>query len=330
MDLVKKNMIELVNLNPQISTLDHDSVSPFIIDHEEFVANNTIQLEIENIEEKTIDELKKMISRLKEIPRVFIEISFLGKNLDGNDLIPPNTHIFGLFYLIKPLNPDFKQKLVMVLPCSHHRENFEMQSNCLRKVGELRESLGIVYNIALQDNKCCQNKINKEYFFNPEAVWLDMLQLTQELDEEYLLDVFKTVHSRPTIYVNYSPEQKNKDLDRLAIQNNHNSLINSKKNQELCSDLNHVLHNDDSLNIQIFLRDLTGRSSAIRCWKNLTIIQLKVYMCKALPHYENMSADQIRLIAGGRGCEDHKTLQDYHVQNNGTVHVVYRLRGGLK
>lgn len=75
---------------------------------------------------------------------------------------------------------------------------------------------------------------------------------------------------------------------------------------------------------QLFIKSISGKTRTVNVTTNTTVADLK----RQIQEKEGINPEEQRMIWAGKNLEDTKTMADYNLVSNSTIHLVLRVRGG--
>ena len=80
------------------------------------------------------------------------------------------------------------------------------------------------------------------------------------------------------------------------------------------------------MSFQIQIKSINGKTRTIEVEKTDTVAQIKT----KIQEKEGILPSEQRLIFAGKNLEDNRTMEDYNITADTTLHLVLRVRGGEK
>lgn len=75
---------------------------------------------------------------------------------------------------------------------------------------------------------------------------------------------------------------------------------------------------------QVFIKSLNGKTRTVDVQQTTTVAELKVQ----IQEKEGIAPNEQRLIYAGKNLDDTRTMADYNLSADSTLHLVLRVRGG--
>ena len=154
-------------------------------------------------------------------------------------------------------------------------------------------------------------------------------------DFDLMVDLYGNFHESISKYVSYDDafyltyKDKNNNKVFLKVVNSKMPMLkiisDHHSGKEIILNLHKVKMNGE---YQIFIKTITGFTLTINVNPEDTIYKLKEKIFLYDDDFSLPNPDEQRLIFAGKQLENNRTLADYNIQEESTIHLVLRLRGG--